>query len=371
MLDGPMTSRLGTIVQELVTGEPATESSDLPGRKSTAGGSETRADKPFETTEHSQESRRGSRRKNRRPDSMPNLSPAAAAIVADPILIDEPVVRVPRPGIGVIIRRTFTPFRLLMLSAIVLVMATGWWVVAQRRSDEARKVWRREMDVAENALKEKDLTALEASLAKAVLAAETLNRDDPESRRAAGLLQQTRAVQDLSSADLVSLLSGNLTVNGTLSLKKAAAAADSLRSKLFVFDCAMLRSGDELLADIPLAVDSVTIVITIASDRLERAVTAMPQSPLLFVGTVESAQLVEERREFHIRLQDHTWSLITTEFHAAQLGFTPTNTPGLAALIKRQAEFLNSEAASTRFDSARVSIAAHASESAHILEPAQ
>ena len=364
VLDGSVVSRLSAIVQELVVGEPdvttGTEIEKKPvaaeGRRRTTSAADAKADSDSSDDEETPKQGR------RRAAAQPKLSPAAAAIVADPILVEEPVVRVPRPGISVVIRRVFTPFRLMMLSAVILVAATGWWVVSERRYDEARKTFRREMDVAESALNDKDLAALETSLTKAVAAAETLQRDDAESRRATALLQQTLAVQNLSSTDLVSLLSGNLSVNGTLSPTKAAAAAESLVGKWFVFDCNFESGEEDLRADMPLIIDSVPVIITIKSSALRRAVAAMPQSPLLIVASVESSRLIENRSEFLIELRNDSWSLITNEFHAQQLGFTTANTPGLEALIQRQAEFLNSAAASTQSDLADGQITAKGSE---------
>ncbi len=350
VLDGSIVSRLGTVVQELVGGEPdataetAIEKKPAPADARRRTAAEPKADRGSSADEEMP--KKGSRRSA----TQPKLSPAAAAIVADPILVEEPVVRVPRPALSVIIRRVFTPFRLLMLSAVILVAATGWWVFSERRYEEARKTFRREMDVAEIALKEKDLAALETSLTKAVAATDMLQRDDAESRRAAALLKQTLAVQNLSSTDLVTLLSGNLSVNGTLSPTKAAAAAESLAERWFVIDCGFVNSEDDLRADMPLIIDSVPVIITIRSAALRRAVAAMPQSPLLIVASVEASRLIEERSEFRIQLRSDSWSLITTEFHAEQLGFTTANTPGLDALIPRQAEFLNSAAASTQSD---------------------
>ncbi|MEJ7593938.1 MAG: hypothetical protein WKF77_20560 [Planctomycetaceae bacterium] len=241
--------------------------------------------------------------------------------------------------------RVFTPFRLLMLSAAVLVAVTGWWIVTQRHMEDARKTWRREIDVAEKALEDKDLVALQDSLAKAVAAANTLQRDDIESRRAVSLLLQTQAVQNLSSTDLISLLSGCVSDDGALNTSKAAAAAESLTGKWFVFECSLLRSENGLQADLPLIVDSVPVTITISSESLQRAVTAMPQSPLMFVTSVEFCRVAEGGREFQIQLNGNSLTLITTQYHAAQLGFTAANSPGLNALLERQAEFLKSASA--------------------------
>jgi hypothetical protein len=92
----------------------------------------------------------------------------------------------------------------------------------------------------------------------------------------------------------------------------------------------------------PLIIDSVPVTITIASASLQDTVAALPQSPLLFVAAVESCDIIDAGPEFHIQLAGNSATLITTEYHAAQMGLTAANAPGLTALLERQAEFLKS-----------------------------
>ena len=347
VLDGSVSSRLSVIVRDLVVGDhgstPEPDSSakpaTLPGHRRSGAPSLSQAT-PAESD--SSEGEKAADGRSRKPNSRARISPAAAALAAEQILVEEPVVRVPRPSLAIVMRRVFTPFRLLMLSAAVLVALTGWWIVTQRRMEDARKTWRREMDVAEKALEDKDLVALHESLSKAVAAANSLQRDDAESRRASSLLLQTQAVQNLSSTDLVSMLSGCVSDDGTFNSAKAAVAAESLNGKWFVFECSMLRSENGLKADMPLIVDSIPVTITISSDSLQRAFTALPQSPLMFVASVEFCRVPDGGREFDIQLSGNSLTLITTRYHAAQMGFTAANSPGLDALLEQQAEFLKS-----------------------------
>jgi hypothetical protein len=360
VLDGSVANRLGVIVRDLVLGEseptpdlrassnptaanrPAARSSTRrngtqpnPGADSPQGDSNDVSDVP------SKRSRNGS-------SQIKNAQ--AAALVAEPILVEEPVVRVPRPSIAIIARRVFTPFRLLMLSAVVLIAATGWWVVTQRRMDEARKTWRREMDIAEKALDEKDMSALSDSLTKAVAAGQILQRDDAEARRANSLLLQTKALQDLSTTDLISVLSGCITADGGIDVAKAATAAESISGKWFAFESLLVRADNELKVDMALIIGTVPVTIIVDSPILQGAATTMPQSPLLFVASVKSCDVVEGGRVLQIRLEGDSCTLVTTESHATEFGFTSANTPGLEALLERQTEFLRSDAASITKD---------------------
>ena len=283
---------------------------------------------------------------SRKTNTQSKPSRAVPAILAEQILVEEPLVRLPRASIAVVIRRIFTPFRLLMLSAVVLIAVTGWWMVTQRRLDEARRIWRREMDVAERALDGKDMSALHDSLAKAVAAGQVLRRDDAEARRATSLLLQTKALRELSSSDLVSALSVCVDPGGRLDHTRAETATAALSGKWFVFECPLLKSRNGLKADLPLIVNSVPVTVTVESEVLQQAVTALPQSPLLFVASVETCEVIAGGPEFRIQLNGSSCTLVTTEFHAAELGFIAENTPGLLALLERQTEFLKSDAAS-------------------------
>ncbi len=363
VLDGSVANRLGVIVRDLVvreaeltpdsrassnsasTNQPAARSSARrTGPPTNSDADSLHGDAPDASVAPSKRSRKG---------SPPILNAQAAALVAEPILVEEPVVRVPRPSIAVIARRIFTPFRLLMLSAVVLIAATGWWVVTQRRMDDARKTWRREMDVAEKALLEKDISTLGDSLAKAVAAGQILQRDDTESRRAGSLWLQTKALQELSPTDLISMLSSCSSPDGRLDAAKAATAAESLSGKWFVFESVMISSDNGLKADMSLIIDSVPVTIFVDSDVLQNAVTAMSQSPLLFVASVKSCEVVDGGSGLKIRLDGNSCTLVTTEFHAAEFGFTSANTAGLEALLERQTAFLKSDAASATKDQQR------------------
>lgn len=348
VLDGSISKRLSLIVRDLAIGETDTATaSHSSGHAATssrarrsAAAASSESEEASSGSPDAADAPRGRVGKSKR---SVKISQAAAAIVAEEILVDEPAVRLPRASFSVVVRRTFTPFRLLMLSAAVLIAATGWWVVTQRRMDDARKSWRREMDVAEQALEAGDLTKLHDSLTKAVTAAETLRRNDADSRRAASLLLQTSVVQDLSSLDMISVLAACVSDDGQLDFEKITSAAEALKGNWFVFECELQSSNAGLTAGLPLVVNSIPVKILTHSDLLRRAGTAFPQSPLLFGARIESCRVADGGRDVQIELNGNSSVLITTEYHAAQMGFTAVNSPGLTAILKQQSDFVISE----------------------------
>lgn len=346
VLAGSMGNRLGVILREFAVGERNLDSDVQATRESTSVRSRTGVAETAETDTSGVDT--ATTERGGRSQKLRKLSPRAAALVAEPILIDAPVVRVPRPPLAVVLKHTFTPFRLLMLSALVLITVTAWWIVTQRRMEDARKTWRREMDAAQRALESADLSALHDSLSRAVDAATTLQRDDADSRRAFSLLQQTRAVQNLSSTDLISLLASCVTEGGVPDPEKAATVGEALRGSWFALECSLIPSAEGLTADLPLVVNSVGVNITISSDLLQAAVTALPQSPLLFVARIDNC-LVREKK-LHLQLNGDSAALITTPLHAELLGFSPVNAPGLDAILDRQMKFLAADHPQTRKD---------------------
>ncbi|MCA9012317.1 MAG: hypothetical protein KDB01_21345, partial [Planctomycetaceae bacterium] len=83
-------------------------------------------------------------------------------------------------------------------------------------------------------------------------------------------------------------------------------------------------------------------------DLLQAAVTALPQSPLLFVASIDSC--VVRDKALHLQLNGDSSALITTPLHAERLGFTSANTPGLDAILDRQKKFLAADHPKTRKD---------------------
>lgn len=352
VLDGSVVNRLGVIVKDLVAGD-SESASDPAALSDVCSMPPASFPSPRSPIDDQESSGRGlvnstdtSTKRSRRSDPRRNkVNAAAAALAADPILIEEPVVQVQRIDITVKMRRILTPFRMLMLSAAVLITATGWWVVTQRRFEDARKTWRREMDAAEEALERRDVSLLKDSLGKAIDASKILQRNDAEARRADSLYLQTKALQELGSTDIVSILAGCLSPDRRPDAEKAVAAAEVLKGKWFVFDAMVVNSGDELHVDLPFMIDSVPVKTVFRSEKIKQAITALPQSPLLFVAAVNDCEVVDGGREFRIELDGTTCTLVTTEFHASEMGFSPDNTPGLADLIRQQSEFVKSNAA--------------------------
>lgn len=339
VLDGPVISRIGTIVRDLIVGE-----NDSPADKAV---SETRASPRADAPETGND-RAGNRRRkstSKGSDAASNVTdPAEAEPVIEHAATGTPLVLVPRVSAAVRLKKLFSPTRLLALAGVGILVVTGWWMIRQQQMDEARKVWRREMDLVETALRKNDLHSLQSALKKAVDAAIVLNRSDPESREAESLLRQTEAVQNLGSADLVTLLSGFVRSDGSFNSEKASRVSESVIGQRLVFE-APLRSASgsnqipEL--DMPLIVDGIPLRVVVPSSWLLKYAQAEPSLPLLFVAAIKTCQPpTGPSGEWRMSLDPVSCILITSEFHAKEVGFEVKNIPRLRKTLERQAEFV-------------------------------
>lgn len=348
VLDGPVISRVGTIVRDLVLGEN-NSAADKAVSETRASG---RADAVIEASPETSDDRAGSRRRKSTSKSSGSASNVTEATKAEPVIehaaTGTPLVLVPRVSAAVRLKKVFSPTRLLALAGMGILVVTGWWMIRQQQMDEARKVWRREMDLVETALQDHDLQSLQSALQKAVDAAIVLNRSDAESREAESLLRQTEAVQNLGSADLVTLLSGFVRSDGSFDSEKASRVRESMIGQRLVFEAPLrTTSGNSQIPELsmPLIVDGIPVRVAVPSPWLLKYAQAEPSLPLLFVAAIKACQPpADPSGEWQMSLDPVSCILITSEFHAREIGFDVKNISGLRKTLERQAEFVRSTA---------------------------
>ena len=345
VVDGPLVSKVGTVVRELIKGDTSPVESDrTEPQSSSAAKTATPAyaqDSPGDRKNPGRKTRSGGKGsaasavKSAVEDNSESIA-AKSAIV--------PLVVVPRRSIAYRLKRLFSPTRLLAFAGIAVLLTTGWWTIHQRQQEQARKSWRTEMDRAGEALKKRDLATLHESLTDALKAARTLRRQDADVRNAASMLAQTEAVLKLSAVDLVSLFSSAVQKDGSINISKAEAASGMLRGQLLVFESAVRLTGDSndwSRLDVPLVVDKIPLDIRVQSPLLVKASAAMPGVPLLFVARIEECRApADDSRVWSMLLESSSCALITTEFHANQLGFDSSMLPTVRATVARQDEFV-------------------------------
>ncbi len=273
------------------------------------------------------------------------VSAAPAVAQTAPPAAVVPVV--PRVSLGVRLRRTFSPVRLLVTASLVLLSLTVWWMVQQRRQDVARRVWRQQQDAVRLALEADDLPQLTTALERLVEAAEILHRVDAEAVRASSLLKQCRAVNQLSQLDLVTALE-QLVSGPALTDERVTA---EVRGLVFVFE-GILRPagavnggggqgevGGVLELDLPLQIADRRVRIRTGAAWLSELPAVVEGQPVLFAAALEGGHLEDRDESLTLLMNDESVVLLTESLPAAAAGYVSSDA-GVAQLLRRQSELL-------------------------------
>ncbi len=261
----------------------------------------------------------------------------------------EPEVRIPplklqKLHIRRTARRTFTPFRMLMLGVLLSAFATGWWIHTRNRIDNARQTWRNSIDEADTALEAGRLEDLQVALQSAVGAAAVLQRTDSEVQRAANLLLETQAVNRLNEVDLYLELLASYEKGGRLNRQLADAAETALKTGWYVFECPINPDGQQpamVKLRLPLPVGRRGARIEVRSSLMSRAAAEFSGLSILFVAQVESCQPPEtDADEWVIRLDAESCTLLTSVLHAERAGFEVEESRSLRQQLEKQRLFI-------------------------------
>ena len=273
-----------------------------------------------------------------------NARPTAETGAPDSAVEQQASISVaPRIPFKVRLRRTFSPFRLLVASSVILLMVTAVWMVQRQQLETARKTWRREMDLAQQALTDQNSEAFRTSLEKAVDAARKLRRTDSEARTAASLLDQCRAINQLSAYDPLEAITAAFS-------KAADAPMDLNRLNLelqgvyLVFESPLIPdsdNADNLRLELPLMIQSRSIRLHVSSPLLTPLFRNNPATPVLFLAKIQSCRGgAADGRGIVIELDGSSVTLLTSEFLAGQAGYDSRQIPELAACLQRQQSFM-------------------------------
>jgi hypothetical protein len=343
VVDGPVLERVGTVVRDLVRGDATPEENDTQEPRSVRKPQESEGLRDYGAAVDLKPKGRKSKRSS---DEDGSSSGGGAEVNVQESADSIPLVQVPRPSFATRMRRVFSPTRVLALAGCVILFSTGFWTIHQRKLEQARKVWRLEMDRAETALKQKDLNTLSESLTLAVKAAKTLSRTDEDARVAESLLRQTEAVQQLTSVDLVTQFSNVIRNDGSLDVTKAGNVAEGLQGQRFVFELVLKRrtaGATEFQLDFPLIIQDTPIDVFVASSVLSSCVVAGSEPNVLFTASVRECRPPSPaNRRWEIVLDGRTCTLITTEFHAEQLGFELKTSTSLQTVLENQSKIVRS-----------------------------
>ena len=254
----------------------------------------------------------------------------------------QPQPQRPRTSLFKRIRRVFSPVRMITVSTLILLSTTGWWMIQERRHDNAIRNWRSRMDVVLRALDQGDTEELMTALPEAIKAADVLQKTDAEAMLARSLFRQSDAISRLSSADLVDQLE-QLAREDPETIQTAA---ELLRNQWFVFQSGLRPGSDStsVSLDLPLQFAATTVTIVAEAGILREYLNAAPIPRTAFAARIDHVRIIPGPPiRIVVLLDGNSVALLTLDLLAARAGFEAAGDPELQLLLRNQQAFLSDE----------------------------
>ncbi len=266
---------------------------------------------------------------------------------------DEPVVaaaRRPRlslPRIDIIglLKKAFTPFRLLMMAMLLVLGFTIYWMTYQRAIEEAQKIWLASPEEIAELLADSQMVELQQTLESAVQAADVLQRDDPESRRIRNMLAETSGINSIASSELLSAFHNAYNDQDVLQDDAASQIEAACGSGTFLFDSylqAKLGQADVYLADFPATPGRHPIELLIPLPDVGTFLEAIPDGRAIFMARI--SKVVPPTKGTYeswvLHVEATSFVLLTSVAHCEQVGLTSDIDPTLETILQRQREFV-------------------------------
>ncbi|MEZ6127222.1 MAG: hypothetical protein R3C59_00905 [Planctomycetaceae bacterium] len=280
-------------------------------------------------------------RAKEKPES--NTPAADSAFAAEAVV--KPKFTFPQIDVVGFLKRVFTPFRLLMLAIVTVLVLTVYWMTCQRAMEAARQVWLKTPERVEQLMQEGNLVELESVLAEAIGAAIVLQKDDPESRWLSNLLDETRTVNSLSINELLSGFHNAYDDRGRLKDDAESIVQTVCDSGPFVFDTTLNpKSGvsDDYLIDFPASPGRHPVHIIVPMPELQKLLETADDHRAIFAVEIQSVRAPEQRTydPWILQIKPGSFVLFTSMTHCEAFGLTSEVDPTLPAILQRQLEFV-------------------------------
>lgn len=254
------------------------------------------------------------------------------------------IPKIPRIELRKLIRRTFSPFRLVIISILCVVGLTGYWLTQQKAEEAARQVWLRSTDQIQSLLQDGKAVELEALLDETVSAGRVLGKADEEWRLTFNLSQETHAVNNLAASDLLAAFHSAYDNAGTMRKSAPQDITEASNSGVFVFDSSLrpdAESEGSFLFELPAAPGNQLVIGAIDLPQIQKYLQAVPDGRTLFSATVDSI-VVPNRQHlaWRVKLDPASFVLLTNQDLCAQLGLSVDFDPDLESILVRQKDFV-------------------------------
>jgi len=256
-----------------------------------------------------------------------------------------PVRRLPQIDVKRLLKRTFTPFRMLMLAMAVVLGLTVYWMSYQRTMESARQVLLKSPEQIQQLLKDGDFVELQSVLQEATDAASTLQRDDPETRRTRNLLAETQAVNSIAASDLLTGFHQAYDDDQSIVDNAARQLTSICDSGMFVFDSWLQdRPGlpKQFLAEFPATPGNHPVEILIPLPALQEFREATEDGRVLFAARISKVVAPKSKsfESWQLRVAPESFVLLTSQDHCDLIGLTLNIDPTIEAILNRQREFV-------------------------------
>lgn len=254
-----------------------------------------------------------------------------------------PQFSLPRPDVSGFLRRTFTPFRLLMMAMACIVVATGGWMIHQRRIETARQTWRTSVDQLTDLLENNDLPQLQPVLKDAVSAGTILGKNDREFRVVTNLYEETLACESISNTELLQTLRDTYSADGQLKPDAGKTLLSALSTGCFVFDTLITSVGNNrpLAVDLPFFTADHAVRVSIDLPDLHNVLEQSTNGRVIFAAHFQSVDVpVGDHGNWHLTLNPETFVLITSEVHCRDIGILADDDDAVAAVLENQRNFV-------------------------------
>jgi hypothetical protein len=261
----------------------------------------------------------------------------------------KPWFSLPHIDIVGFLKRTFTPFRLLMMAMTVVVGLTVYWMTYQRAVENAQQTWLKSPEEIEGLLNDSKMVELQQTLQTAVQAADLLQRDDAESRRIRNMLGETMAINSIASSELLTAFHNAYNDEGVLQETAASEIEDVCRSGTFLFDSYLTaRPGlsDVYLAEFPATPGRHPIELVIPLPAVGDFLEAFEDGRAIFTVTIDqvAAPTIGTYEPWVLHVESTSFVLLTSLPHCERIGLTKDIDPTLEGILQRQRDFVEGSA---------------------------
>lgn len=251
----------------------------------------------------------------------------------------------PRIDILGFLKRTFSPFRLLMMAMTIVVGFTIYWMTYQNTVENARQTWLKSPEEIERLLEDREMIDLQQALESAVQAADVLQRNDPESRRVRNLLEETVGINTIASGDLLNGFHQAYDDDDLLVDDAMEQVESVCRSGTFVFDSYLQAKpglSDVYLVDFPATPGRHPVEIIIPLPAVNEFHEMFPDGRAVFAGRIDRVvpPTAKTFEPWTLNVKASSFVLMTSLPHCEHVGLTAEDDETLTAVLKRQLEFV-------------------------------